>query len=126
MKRKKRELSLFFYVLLCMMVRHLLDLATSQFAAGQPLMAPVKQQQLADAVGSSREAIARVLAVNLLGDGVRDALDPRMSSNPDRMESSPGPTTAACARSLDLGLRVRVACYRICKSHQEVSRLVSD
>ena len=43
------------------MVRQLLDLATSQISMGQPLVAAVTQQQLADAVGSSREAIARVL-----------------------------------------------------------------
>ena len=42
-------------------VRHLLDLAASRINMGQPLVAALTQQQLADAVGSSREAIARVL-----------------------------------------------------------------
>jgi CRP/FNR family transcriptional regulator len=40
--------------------RHLLDLAASQRRGGQPL-APVTQQALADAVGSVRPAVARVI-----------------------------------------------------------------
>jgi CRP/FNR family transcriptional regulator, cyclic AMP receptor protein len=41
-------------------VRHLLDLAAEQ-QRGRSLVAPVSQQDLADAVGSVREVVARIL-----------------------------------------------------------------
>ena len=40
---------------------HLLDLASAQQRPGGQLMARVSQQELADAVGSVREVVARVL-----------------------------------------------------------------
>jgi CRP/FNR family cyclic AMP-dependent transcriptional regulator len=43
------------------LARHLLDLATARFEVGRTLVASVTQQELAEAVGSSREAVARVL-----------------------------------------------------------------
>jgi CRP/FNR family cyclic AMP-dependent transcriptional regulator len=43
------------------LVRHLLDLAAAQFVVGRTLVAPVTQQELADAIGSSREAVTRGL-----------------------------------------------------------------
>ena len=43
------------------LARHLLDLAAARFEVGGTLVAPVTQQHLVDAVGSSREAVARVL-----------------------------------------------------------------
>src|SRR5579859_6298930 len=43
------------------LARHLLDLAAARFGVGSTLVAPVTRQHLADAVGSSREVVARVL-----------------------------------------------------------------
>jgi CRP/FNR family cyclic AMP-dependent transcriptional regulator len=43
------------------LARHLLDLAAARLGPGQPLLAPVTQQELADAVGSTREVVAREL-----------------------------------------------------------------
>jgi CRP/FNR family cyclic AMP-dependent transcriptional regulator len=61
---------------------HLLDLASEKQGPGGPLIASVTQQELADAVGSVREVVARVLrelrAADLVAttaDGVR-VLDP--------------------------------------------------
>jgi CRP/FNR family transcriptional regulator len=61
---------------------HLLDLASSQQGPRGPLVAHASQQELADAVGSVREVVARVLRelrlaglVATLPDGVR-ILDP--------------------------------------------------
>jgi CRP/FNR family transcriptional regulator len=56
------ELSLsFFGSIKARIARHLLDLASSQPESGE-LVATITQQQLADAVGSVREVVARALA----------------------------------------------------------------
>jgi CRP/FNR family transcriptional regulator, cyclic AMP receptor protein len=69
------------------LARALLDLAATQLQVGQMLMAIVIQQELADAVGSSREAVARVLR-ELRADGLIDTTRGGVALlDPARLES---------------------------------------
>jgi CRP/FNR family transcriptional regulator len=73
--------------------RHLLDLASeraSEFAPGRELAAPVTQRELAEAVGTVREVVVRVLR-ELRGDGlVRTERDRIVLVDPEHLTQELG------------------------------------
>jgi CRP/FNR family transcriptional regulator len=72
---------------------HLLDLASSQPQPRTPLVATVSQRELADAVGSVREVVARVLR-ELRGRVVATGTDSVVILDPARLHDGAWPVTA--------------------------------
>jgi CRP-like cAMP-binding protein len=82
--------------------RHLLDLAAAQ-AGRRPLIAKVTQQELADAVGTVREVVARTLR-ELRRDGVVNTGRAGVAiSSPERLLAEAYPDPAGVAPQCNTG-----------------------
>jgi CRP/FNR family transcriptional regulator, cyclic AMP receptor protein len=73
---------------------HLLDLASSQPQPRTPLVATVSQQELADAAGSVREVVARVLRELRVAGVVATGPDSVVILDPARLHDEAWPATA--------------------------------
>ena len=71
--------------------RHLLDLAADQRRSDE-LLAPISQQELADAVGTVREVVVRVLRELRAGGVVQTGRDGIVIRDPERLSSIGSPS----------------------------------